>query len=195
MYLDGVKKVRADLGFPQLGGRASEVGGEHAAVEEIMACGNRLGDGVRWRGGDCGGRGLGPCGRDVVPGMAPGERGKKVHQEVKHIRRRPRTPSKGKDRNQGRGTRILPQLPLRLRSTLARHCDPSGLTLDTTLTARASRFTCQHTLRGNHARTPDFMGFLFVPTIIFCLPYLFIILSLQRRRVYYFHVTTATTAA
>ena len=39
------------------------------------------------------------------------------------------------------------------------------------------------------------MGFLFVTTIIFCLPYLIIILSPQRRRVYYFHVTTATTAA
>ena len=39
MYLDGVKKVRADLGFPQLGGRASEEGGERAAVEEGIACG------------------------------------------------------------------------------------------------------------------------------------------------------------
>ena len=106
-----------------------------------------------------------------------------------------RTPAKGKDGNHASAARPLPQLPLRLRSTQARHFDPSGLTLDTTPTARASRFTCQHTLRGNHARTPDFMGFLFVPTIIFCLPYLFIILSLQRRRVYYFHVTTATTAA
>jgi hypothetical protein len=39
--LDGVTKVLADLGFPQLGGRASEEGGELAAVEEIMAGGGR----------------------------------------------------------------------------------------------------------------------------------------------------------
>jgi hypothetical protein len=39
LYLNGVKKVLADLGFPQFGGRASEEGGELAAVEEIMAGG------------------------------------------------------------------------------------------------------------------------------------------------------------
>jgi hypothetical protein len=39
LYLDGVKKVLADLSFPQFGGRASEEVGELAAVEEVVACG------------------------------------------------------------------------------------------------------------------------------------------------------------
>jgi hypothetical protein len=75
LYLDGVKKVLADRGFPQFGGRASEEGGELAAVGEVMACGG----GAEVAGGEV----LGHAVVKWSQGLLLVKEEKRVDQEVK----------------------------------------------------------------------------------------------------------------
>jgi hypothetical protein len=105
---DAVQEELSDLRFPEFGRRASKEGGELAAVEEVIACGG----GAEIAEEEV----LGHAVVKLSYGLLLVKEKKRVHQEVKHMRRL-RKPAAGEDRNHGRGTRLLPQLPLRIRST------------------------------------------------------------------------------